>query len=109
MLAWAFLAYNPEGFTTDLEDELPTAHLGLKLFPNPTSGMSTLEYALSGMQSVDLQLLDLSGRELWETHLGYVPGGIHQQEVPTANLSAGIYLLRVRAGIQSSYVKLIKQ
>ncbi|GAB4403811.1 MAG: hypothetical protein OHK0039_03440 [Bacteroidia bacterium] len=108
-LGFSLLAYNPEGFTTDLEDELPTAHLGLKLFPNPTSGTSTLEYALSGSQTVDLQLLDLSGCELWHRHLGRMPGGIHQQEVPTANLPAGIYLLRLRAGEQSSYVKLIKQ
>lgn len=70
---------------------------------------TTLEYALSGMQTVDLQLLDLSGREMWHSHLGSVPGGIHQQAVPTANLSAGIYLLRLRTGEQSSHVKLIKQ
>jgi subtilisin family serine protease len=108
-LGFSLLAYNPEGFPTDLEDELPTAHLGLKLFPNPTSGTSTLEYALSSMQTVDLQLLDLSGRELWGSYLGRVPGGTHQHEIPTTNLLAGIYLLRLRTGEQSSYVKLIKQ
>jgi len=108
-LGFSLLAYNPEGFTTDWEDELQAAPIGLKLFPNPTSGFSTLEYALFSMQSVDLQLLDISGRELWHSHLGRMPGGIHQQGVPTANLPAGIYLLRLRAGEQSSYVKLIKQ
>jgi hypothetical protein len=108
-LGFSLLAYNPNGFTTDLEDELPTAQLGLKLFPNPTSGTTTLEYTLSSMQSVELQLLDLSGRELWQSHLGRVSSGIHRQEVPTVSLPAGIYLLRLHAGEQSSYVKLIKQ
>jgi hypothetical protein len=108
-MAFSLLAYNPEGFTTNVEESFLDKGLSLHIFPNPTTEGSTLSYELTKPADVQISLTDLSGRILWQNHSGRKPQGIHRQEVPSHNLSTGLYLLRFQADGFTSFVKLIKQ
>lgn len=108
-LAFSLLAYNPSGFPTDIDPTDITNGLSMEVFPNPTPGSATLRYELAQPATVRLTLLELSGRALWQDQIGPQMGGVHTQELPVKSLPAGMYLLRMQAGDQSSFLKLIKQ
>lgn len=108
-VAFSLLAYNPEGFPTSLEEAISPEALRLSLFPNPSSDQTSLTYELASSQPVRMQLLDASGRCVWRRPSMHMVAGVHQQVIPTASLPAGLYVLRLQAGVQSSSVKLIKQ
>ncbi|MCC6460708.1 MAG: T9SS type A sorting domain-containing protein [Saprospiraceae bacterium] len=78
----------------------------LSLRPNPTAGQATLQVALDHPASMQLQLLDLMGRVLWQAE---------RQDtdtlLETIDLSAypeGLYLLRLQAEGQALVRKLVK-
>jgi PKD repeat protein len=79
----------------------------INLYPNPSSGMTTLSYSLSKSGSVTITLFDALGRQMMDqgftSNLG---AGMHETNFDLAQLAPGIYLLRIQAG-ESSQVKRI--
>ena len=108
-VAFSLLAHNPEGFPTNIEREEAVNRYSLTVFPNPTTGNSTLQYELSRPGIVRVTLLDHSGRTLWESAPERKTIGLHRQEISLQKLSSGMYLLRFQAGNHHSFIKLIKQ
>lgn len=90
---------DPQAVSDDFENLMDKTKLDLSLFPNPTSGESTLQFRLAEAQPCHLRLFDLNGRLIRSQDLdGYA--GDNSVVLEMGNLQAGVYLVEVRsAGI----------
>jgi hypothetical protein len=68
----------------------------LAVFPNPAGeSITVLLNNMDGMESVKLEILDMTGRSLCQSVL--LPGVNKNVTLPTGSLAGGIYLLRASA------------
>ncbi|OZC01333.1 glycosyl hydrolase [Rubricoccus marinus] len=84
----------------------PEAQIPLALYPNPTSGATTLTLTLAATVDVTVDVFDLTGRLVSRQRLGVQPAGALQAAV-TAPTASGTYLVRVAAGDRVSHGRLV--
>jgi PKD repeat protein len=69
----------------------------INLYPNPSSGMTTLTYSLSKSGPVTITLLDARGRQVMEqVSASDLAVGFHETKFDASSLTQGIYLLRIQ-------------
>ena len=78
----------------------------IRLFPNPTMEMATLELAFSKSVDVDIQLLNMIGQVIYETTLSKVTE--EKVELNLENYSSGVFFVKVKVNDQILVKKLIK-
>lgn len=117
---WRVRAFNTQHFCTDFSaslsfvttevsaDESVAKPGVLKIYPNPVSRQTTLHLQLAegDLHNLDeVQLFDLSGRQLWRVAMGEIPftNNTCSLNLP-ASLQTGLYLLKVR-GDQGLWVE----
>ncbi|MEO0558444.1 MAG: T9SS type A sorting domain-containing protein [Bacteroidota bacterium] len=66
--------------------------------PNPTTGRTTLRYALAEAQDVQLVVMDLLGREVARLADGAHQAGDHEAAFDATALPSGLYIVRLRVG-----------
>lgn len=76
---------------TDFSDEV-------KCFPNPANDYLTIEYDLPAEMEVTARLYNYLGSEVLTSQQGFSGQGKHSIRLETANLSAGIYILKLERG-----------
>ena len=78
----------------------------ITLFPNPANTFTTLQIETENVQQIQLAVMDLTGRVLWNNNQELVSG---QQNIniPTTALVNGIYLLSIQKGNQVITRKLV--
>jgi len=101
---------------TGLED--PSASQTILLdpaYPNPFNSTVTIPFALSRPGDVNLQIFDVSGREVTSLQLGQMPIGRHRVAWDGSSASggaipSGFYLVRIESGdlIASQRIQLLK-
>jgi len=74
-------------------DDLKTIE-HFSVFPNPTDGMITVRFILEGLQSVNIELLSMSGETMYNEDLGKVKGSFDKQ-ADLSSLPKGIYILHL--------------
>lgn len=82
------------------------SRLNARIFPNPTSGGTTLTVQLPHSEIVQLEIRDLSGRLVFEDQW-QLPAGVQSLEIPEQALpSPGLYIwtLRVAEAVESGKV-----
>lgn len=77
-------------------DLLEAAQVGL-IFPNPTTGLTQLPFALREPSEVRLQVIDAVGRLVFEQVTEW-PAGEHTHALDLSQLAAGAYLVRFQSG-----------
>ncbi|MEZ4774923.1 MAG: PKD domain-containing protein [Bacteroidia bacterium] len=85
-----------------LEEELG---LKLNVYPNPNGGQFTVDISLENSENTELEILDLSGRILYQKSLGYVY--THNENVNLAKAAKGLYLLKLTVGGVDVYRKIM--
>lgn len=85
-----------EGHTVNLSETV--------LYPNPTSGNTTLEFTAGN--SAHIQVYDLQGRVLYSHQPA--ASSSYSVDVPTAHLPAGMYLIRLETDGKSEVFRLVK-
>jgi hypothetical protein len=87
-------------------------HMGpvsdLMVFPNPTVGIYNLQFTVYDLQSFQVQLFDLYGREAANLLDRQLKEGEHHLEYDISDLAPGVYFLVIKAGMKSQKVKIIK-
>ncbi len=77
--------------------------------PNPSFGISDIEFRLPQDSKVNLKLFDTSGRMIVHRIKDQVYGeGYHRVELASQELSSGIYLIELRAVNEVRTIKWIK-
>jgi hypothetical protein len=93
----------------DVVDGRPAHALELApLSPNPARGAWTASIGLREASHVVLEAFDVAGRRVLEQDFGTVPPGWHPLPVMGGSLAAGVYRVRVRAGMHSAERVLVR-
>jgi hypothetical protein len=97
-----------DGFLTTSIDFIRFSEAG-KVVPNPTTGMSTLQFTLLEASNIQTSIMDVTGKALWSKAQHYAAGS-HKVRLNLEHLPAGIYLIKAetKSG-ESFFSKLIKQ
>jgi phosphatidylserine/phosphatidylglycerophosphate/cardiolipin synthase-like enzyme len=67
-------------------------------YPNPSTGLTHIEYAIPTARDVELKLYDVQGRELRTlVHARQTPGR-YRVDLSTRGATSGVYFYRLRAG-----------
>ncbi|MEO0778899.1 MAG: T9SS type A sorting domain-containing protein [Bacteroidota bacterium] len=83
--------------------------LNLQHFPNPTSGLSTIQYELEQPQTVELWITDARGqivRVLEDEQ--YKASGTHRTELDLTELPSGLYMAHFRGLEQQRTLRILK-
>ena len=81
----------------------------LSAFPNPFSNQTTLEFALDKQDHVEMNVRDLSGRNLRQLFSGVLSAGSHEVDITTEGISPGVYICELKTSMGIATVKLIVQ
>ncbi|MBX7109829.1 MAG: T9SS type A sorting domain-containing protein [Chitinophagales bacterium] len=79
---------------------------GISVFPNPSSGNFNVAFDLKSTESLNIQLLDVSGRIIRQIAETY-KAGLNRVDVTTAALSNGIYCLQLKGNGFSYATKVV--
>ncbi len=93
-----------------LSDESPAMPLEISLngaYPNPFNPVTSIEFTVPEMMSVEVSVLDLQGRLVDKIAEGMYEMGTHQVTLNGNSLSSGIYFVRLDAGGYSKYAKVM--
>jgi acid phosphatase type 7 len=70
----------------------------LNAYPNPFQSTFTVEFSLEREEKLSLEIKDIQGRVVEKLEEGIYPAGVHKLEfTPGAGMSAGVYLIEVKA------------
>lgn len=78
-----------------------------QLYPSPTSDAFSVQFDLQSPEAARIDLLDLQGRTVQTLHEGQAIAGRNVHIANVQGLAAGMYLVRVQAGEQSTVKRLI--
>jgi hypothetical protein len=98
-----------QNFTTKplrLENESEDEN-SFELYPNPLSSVSVISFSLARNANVEIELFDLAGRRIKTITDESMEAGDHEIALRPEQLSAGLYLLRIKIDDESSLVKAI--
>ena len=87
-----------------------TAVTGFELypaFPNPFNSETVIAFTLPEASQVNLNVFDLQGRIAGELANGLFTAGTHERTFNAAELSSGVYFVRLSAGVYNHTEKLI--
>jgi len=79
----------------------------ISISPNPVEGMAQVQFVLDEVNSVMLNLYDVSGRLLQSRDFGRVAGGVQQLEFDVSDFPAGVYMLEAKTPEESFTVKVL--
>lgn len=107
-ISWIPCCDQPVGSSTDLELTLNASSSGLKLFPNPSEGVSQLNYHATEKGALNIVVTDLAGREIYSNEVQDFEGN-YSEVLDLTGESAGIYFINVIQGEQIHTEKLVIQ
>ena len=90
------------GMTGFIEPQSIINKLKYKIYPNPFSSATTLEYTLEKASTVTIQIFNNQGQLVEKIIRQPQPKGQHQIQWNAEGLPAGIYYFRIQAGEQVS-------
>jgi hypothetical protein len=92
---------SPEPFTR------PPSSFVLSAYPNPFNPSTTIRYDLPASGIIHLSVFDLLGREVTTLFSGTQTAGSHEARFDGAQLSSGIYFVRLESNLHSSQHKIV--
>lgn len=89
---------------TSLADD---GSLGIKVYPNPSTGIFFIESQQNNLNAVSIQVRDAQGNEVYRQELDRLSGKV-QITLPEF-LSSGLYFLQIQSGDRIAQKKIIKR
>lgn len=86
----------PEGVVVSSVQEQPGALEYVEVQPNPVQDQLNIQFHLKERADLDLQVLDVSGKQVLNQALGQLPAGIQWHGVNATDWKPGLYFLYLR-------------
>ena len=93
--------------STGLNDDLEIANEYLKVYPNPASDNITVDYQLVENGMVDISIIDITGRAVFNKNISNSLPGQYDIHVPVNEMTSGIYTVVMRTEKTISMRKLV--
>ncbi|MCF7811888.1 T9SS type A sorting domain-containing protein, partial [bacterium] len=87
--------------------EIPLKFGIVSAYPNPFNSQMRVSYNLLETGIVDLAVYDVSGRRVTELTSGRQVSGVHTVMFDGKDMPSGVYMMRLKSGSQSSFMKVI--
>jgi hypothetical protein len=85
-----------------------TISIGMQVFPNPVSnGSAEVHFTLKEGGATSISLLNALGQEVMTSEKEMLLTGSYTEQMPTAALAKGIYLVRIQCGTEIATQKLL--
>ena len=81
----------------------------LMVYPNPIAEQAVFEYALTTTGKVSCELVDIQGRSVRTLFNAQRPAGQHRETLDLSGITAGQYMLVLRAEEGRTNVRVVKQ
>jgi len=91
------------------EEVIQNLKLKIQTYPNPTHGILDFRLLISDFVKVTAKIYDMHGREVANVLDKNLPAGEHVVRYDASQLHGGIYLVRVKAGVEAVTEKLVVQ
>ncbi len=76
-------------------------------YPNPFNSTTKIRFSLPNQSVVDLRVFDVTGREVSTTAHRSYSAGMHTLSFDGSRLSSGLYFLRINAGKETAFKKMM--
>ncbi len=96
------ITFNPSGITENLNHRI-------NLFPNPADETITLDFAGADNETIDISIIDVSGREVYSTHESYTSPALKHIILNTESFTSGIYFCRVSGKSFTENLRFVKK
>ena len=90
-------------------DENPSAISIGNVFPNPTSGETTINYSLANASAVNVEVVDIAGKIVYAMNNGTEVEGSHKVSFNAASFSNGVYYVTISTDEATVTKKFIKK
>lgn len=87
-------------------DDIEKPEINFSVYPNPTSGQTSVKLNIDRSSDVKLKVMDITGRVVF-TQESYLTAGDHNIKLDLANLSKGVYVLSAIAGATTREKRLL--
>jgi hypothetical protein len=81
----------------------------VNLFPNPTNGVANVEFNTKASGMATLEVFNLIGERVAFETLGNLPAGLNRANLDLSSVQAGIYLVNLNAGGETTTMRITKQ
>lgn len=87
--------------------EEPSGLAGVSVSPNPTQGIIDIQYTAENSGTFDMHIIDIAGRTLAASTIGYQPG-VNHFSYDLSGFAEGVYYVRLSGTDGSRVIKVIK-
>ena len=94
-----------QSLSTPSQATIPTAFRVLPPAPNPFNPETVITFELPSVRQVKIEVFNRLGRRVSVLKEETMPAGVHRVTFNGANLSSGIYFIRVQAGSEFDIAK----
>jgi len=95
-------------FGTGVKEEVKSNYIS-KVFPNPTSGLTQIDFKLSSTDNVSIELYNLMGQKVETINSSAFAGGDHTVYFNAENINNGVYFIKVSSTDYTSTHKIMIQ
>ncbi len=78
------------------------------LFPNPTQGVSSIQFTSAVAANATMEVFNLVGERVAVQEFGTLPAGPHRLELNLEAVKAGVYLVNLNAGGETTTMRVTK-
>ncbi|MDA3911766.1 MAG: T9SS type A sorting domain-containing protein [Bacteroidales bacterium] len=82
----------------------PVDEFSFSLMPNPTSGMTHVEFSLTERTDVKMEIVDMTGRVIETVYQQESPEGNYRVAFDVANLPNGLFIVKLTTG-ETTYIE----
>lgn len=79
----------------------------LKLYPNPATDKTTLEFSLAQQSKISIDVYNIQGQLIRSYDRQNMADGNHKVSIATTGLEQGVYFLKIQSGITSKTIKMV--
>ncbi len=84
-----------ENFTVPTKDVLAENWGNLKVYPNPSFGLTSVSFNLNQQDFVNIQLINQNGKEIKTLQQSNMSAGAHELLLNTSNIPTGMYFVKM--------------
>ena len=104
---YAFIEFPFEVTSVSSVDEASLMET-VAMFPNPTQGFTNVQFSSAKAGRATLEVLNLIGERVISQDFGTLPAGEHRLALDLGSVKAGIYLVNLNAGGETSTLRVTK-
>ena len=93
---------------SDVEEEVTLAST-VTMFPNPTQGLSNIQFTTGEAAKTSFEVTNLLGERVMMEDFGTLSAGTHRMELNLEGFEAGLYLVNFNAGGETTTLRVTKQ